>query len=207
MKKLLLIPVFFLFLGCERYDMFTHPQHKFNGIWNIKSIRFNIVSCTNCNTQDSASIRLINTDTVALSAFRLNRIQNGRIILNQDIATTPFSRLFKIDRNGFNSTRWEIETYQMSTFYDGTTNGKLDCWVNYYPTGDKTGYIEVKDLQKIGNRSPAVTKWGYIVEGGTGVAPADLLTLTSPPVTTDLLIENRLFEKMITYKLIIEFMR
>jgi len=207
MKKLFLILISSLFWGCEKFELMTDPYHKFNGMWQIKSIRFNIINCINCNTNDSTSLKLLNVDTVALSAFKFNGTQNGMIKLSQDISKTPFSRIFVVNNNAVNSTKWEFETYEMSTFYDQTTTGKKDCWVNFYPNSSETGYVEITDLKQIGTRPPMSTKWLYKLEGGVGVSPADFLTLSSPPVTTDLLLENRMVEKVITYKLIIEFIR
>ena len=63
MKKLFLILLIApLFRGCEKYEMMTDPYHKINGKWFLKSIKFNVISCQNCNTNDSASIKLVNDE-------------------------------------------------------------------------------------------------------------------------------------------------
>ena len=204
MKKLILLLFVPLFWGCQKYESPTYTPLALNGgQWMLTDYEIKLISCQGCNTSnDLSKITVIKTDTVGLQSFKFKELSNNTITLTQDFLLTPYSRLFILNRNGVNSTKWEFETNELSTFFDGN-RGTKNCWVDFLSNTK----MEVSDVKQISNRTIAYTPWTYWTEKKLGTQPRDLLFLLSPPVTTDVLIGNRSTDKLITYRLQLVFMR
>jgi hypothetical protein len=161
------------------------------------------VSCQGCDkASDISKIEVIKTDSVGLQSFRFKQQTDTTLTLTQDFSKTPLSRLFILDRDGVNSTKWEFETYELSTFFNGN-QGTKNCWVSFN-SGTR---ITVHDIKQFDQRPIGYTSWTYYTEKKLGVTPKEVLILTSPNVTTDVLLSNRSTDKLLTYKLQLVFMR
>lgn len=204
MRKLISILVVFTLFGCEKYELETYAPLTLNGgQWFLSEYEIKLVSCQGCdNASDISRIKVIETDSVGLQSFRFKQQTDTTLTLTQDFSKTPLSRLFILDRDGVKSTKWEFETYELSTFFNGN-RGTKNCWVSY----NSDTRMTINDLKQIGGRPVVYTSWTYYTEKKQGVQPKELLILLSPAVTTDVLIGNRATDKLITYKLQLVFMR
>jgi hypothetical protein len=204
MRKLISILVVFTLFGCEKYELETYAPLILNGgQWMLSDYEIKIISCQGCNdARDLDKIEVVKTDSVGLQSFKFKQVTDSTITLTQDFTKTPLSRLFILDRNGIKSTKWEFETYELSTFFNGN-RGIKNCWVSY----NSDTRMTINDMKQIGDRPVVSTSWTYYTEKKQGVRPRELLILLSPAVTTDVLIGNRATDKLITYKLQLVFMR
>lgn len=204
MRFIICLLIVVLFAGCEKYELPTYTPLTLNGgQWMLADYEIKVVSCQGCNTaNDVSKISVVKTDTVGLQSFRFKELSNNTVTLTQDFSTTSHSRLFILNRDGINSTKWEFETYELSTYFEGN-RGIKNCWVKFLSDTK----MEVSDIKQIGNRSLMPTTWTYYTDKKLGTQPRDLLFLLSPPVTTDVLIGNRATDKLITYRLQLVFMR
>lgn len=204
MKRIICLMIVVFLMGCEKYDLPTYTPLTLNGgQWMLTDYEIKVVSCQGCNTaNDVSKMSVVKTDTVGLQSFRFKELNDNTITLTQDFSKTPYSRLFILDRAGISSTKWEFETYELSTFFDGN-RGTKNCWVKFLSDTK----MEVSDIKQIANRTLSHTTWTYYTDKKLGAQPKDLLFLLSPPVTTDVLIGNRATDKLITYRLQLIFMR
>jgi hypothetical protein len=204
MRSIICLLIVVFLTGCEKYELPTYAPLTLNGgQWMLTDYEIKVVSCQGCNTaNDVSKISVVKTDTVGLQSFRFKELSNNTVTLTQDFSTTSHSRLFILNRNGINSTKWEFETYELSTYFEGNT-GIKNCWVKFLSDTK----MEVSDIKQIGNRSLMPTTWTYYTDKKLGTQPRDLLFLLSSPVTTDVLIGNRATDKLITYRLQLVFMR
>jgi len=204
MKKILVIFIIPFLFGCEKYELESYTPLTLNGgQWFLSDYEIKLVSCQGCDkASDINKIRVFKTDSVALQSFRFKQSTDTTLTLTQDFSNTPLSRLFVLDRNGVKSTKWEFETYELSTFFNGN-EGMKNCWVDF----NSSTRMTIRDIKRYDNRPVTYTSWTYYTEKKLGVTPKEVLILTSPDVTTDVLINGRSTDKLLTYKLQLIFMR
>ena len=204
MKNLLLILITFTLFGCEKYELESYVPLTLNGgQWFLSDYEIKLVSCQGCDkASDISKIEVIKTDSVGLQSFIFKQQTDTTLTLTQDFSKTPLSRIFVLNRNGVNSTKWEFENSQLSTFFNGN-QGTRNCWVTF----NSDTRITIHDVKQFNQRPVAYTSWTYYTDKKLGVTPKEILILTSPNVTTDVLIDNRMTDKLLTYKLQLVFMR
>ena len=204
MRKISLFISLILLFGCEKYGLESYTPLTLNGgQWFLSDYEIKLVSCQGCdNASDIEKMKVIKTDSVGLQSFRFKQNTDTTLILTQDFSKTPLSRLFVLDRNGVKSTKWEFETYELSTFFNGN-RGTKNCWVTF----NSDTRITINDIKQFDQRPSAYTPWTYYTDKKLGVTPKDILILISPNVTTDILLGGRSTDKLLTYKLQLVFMR
>ena len=204
MRKISLFISLILLFGCEKYVLESYTPLTLNGgQWFLSDYEIKLVSCQGCdNASDIEKMKVIKTDSVGLQSFRFKQNTDTTLTLTQDFSKTPLSRLFVLDRNGVKSTKWEFETYELSTFFNGN-RGTKNCWVTF----NSDTRITINDIKQFDQRPPAYTPWTYYTDKKLGVTPKDILILISPNVTTDILLGGRSTDKLLTYKLQLVFMR
>ena len=204
MNKLIFFIISLTLVSCQKYELESYVPLTLNGgQWFLSDYEIKLVSCQGCNNvSDIEKIKIFKTDSVGLQSFKFKQNTDTTLTLTQDFSKTPLSRLFVLDRNGVKSTKWEFENYELSTFFNGNM-GTKNCWVTF----SSNTRILIHDIKQFDQRPSAYTSWTYYTDKKMGVTPKEILILTSPDVTTDVLLSGRSTDKLLTYKLQLVFMR
>jgi len=189
MKKLLiflcLIPLFF---GCEVYDQPSRPQLT-GGKWIFNDYKIVIINSI-------GDVVPIENDTICINSFNMQTQINGDIIMKQYYGdTSPEKRFVK------NRTTWEFDNSGY-TLYCGENYNRMARLDVTFPKYMRREYTEME----ISGLSGDKTNYTFFTDA-IGVNYPRKLTLTSPNITTDLLLSEARRELAVTIRIVLIFTR
>lgn len=190
MKKLLLIPIFLLFWGCEKIEFVSEPSIA--GRWYFTDyyvVKINSV----------APIDIIKNDTICINAFNDQNFVSGNVLMRQNYQLTSPDRRFVI------GDVWEFDGAPKATSYD--------LYVTNNTVGDQIKadfprpYLarEYSDLYVKNLNDGVYTSYTFSTDAMGSLAKK--LTLTSTPIITDLYLSNGRRDKAVTVAVILKFTR
>lgn len=193
----LLLGIVFVLVSCEVYEEPTNPaEYMSGGKWVFYDYEVAIVSAV-------STASYIKTDTVCVDSFNDVDFHGSSITMKQRYYLTPKDRRFIIGQ-----TIWEFDGYDMyCEFVDdnGTFSPAHEPFCVSY-----TSFLLKDDTQmKITNYDNGdVTYYTYDTNNnGFGVAPPSKMTLISTPVVTNLYSDANSYDKAVTVRYILKFMR
>ncbi len=92
MKKLFLILISSLFLGCEKFELPSEPSVA--GKWYFDDYRITVVRSINGETRLEDNITVIKTDTICINNFGQQSFVSGNILMKQNYNLTSVDRRF-----------------------------------------------------------------------------------------------------------------
>lgn len=191
MKNLLILFTLLTLLSCEMYELESDPRLT-GGIWIFSDYEILV-------TSSIGDVEVIKSDTVCINSFNNQSVVSGDILMSQIYEQTAKDRRFIIGQ-----TMWEFDN---SNYYlycdfnnrDGSLSPSHDpFWVNIDSYSNK---LRVDDTENGGS-----TTWTYQVNG-SGAFPPTVMKLLSPPIVTDLYISNGMWDKAVTVRVLLTFMR
>ena len=191
MRNLSLLFILTLFLGCEKYELVSEPNLT-GGKWTLSDYRITLISAI-------SGVTMVENDTICINNFALMSYgSNGEIILSQDYNSTSIDRRFIVGK-----TQWEFDDNNRSLYcdFDDTgypTHNPLQVTFDCYLCDEYTSL----DVLNNGGR----TNWTFDTESETMMYPRKL-TLLSPKITTDLLLEDGSRDKAVTVQVKLTFLR
>jgi hypothetical protein len=198
MKKImLLLGIMFVMVSCEIYEEPTNPaEYMSGGKWVFYDYEIAIVGAISTATY-------IKTDTICVDSFNDVDFGTSIVSMKQRYGLTPRDRRFIIGQ-----TMWEFDGYHMYCDFIND-NGTLHpihqpYWVDY------TSFLLKDDSQMtITNYDNGdVTRYTYDTNNnGFGTAPPSKMTLISTPVVTNLYSDANSYDKAVTVRYILKFMR
>ena len=191
MKKIIYLIGIITLFGCEKYEEISEPNLT-GGKWVLSDYKLTLITAI-------SGVTMVENDTICVNNFALMSYgSNGEIILSQDYNSTSIDRRFIVGK-----TQWEFDDNNYSLYCDFDDTGSPTH--NPLPV-DYECYLcdEYTDLDVKNGKSR--TNWTFDTESETMMYPRKL-TLLSPKIITDLLLEDGSFDKAVTVQVKLTFLR
>jgi hypothetical protein len=198
MKTMIIFFISLLALAsCEIYeDEPTNPAEYMSGRWVFYDYDIVIIGSVSTATY-------IKNDTVCIDAYNRAYFDKYDVTLKQAFGQTAKDRRFVIGQ-----TVWEFDGYHLYVDF-ATLNGTLrPTHEPYWVSWDRFLLPDNSTMKVTNYDSGDVTN--YTIEtnnGGLGVTPPNKMTLLSPNIITNLYSEKGSYDKAVTLRIILKFMR
>jgi hypothetical protein len=195
MKKLLFLLLTLILFGCEMYDEPSYPGiYMGGGKWTLTDYYVVIVSAVSPITILKSDI--VENDTVCVNSFgELVETSTG-VIMKQDYKSTSLSRRFIKGK-----TQWEFDGPQLYCEWMNTNGGMIPAHV---PFG--VNYISGNTRMQIED-SPTASIYTFTTRPDFGVTPRSVLIMESTNIVASYYSSGRSYDKAVTFRVVLTFMR
>lgn len=190
--------ILFLFWGCEKYELISPPTIT-GGKWVFYDYEIVPISWI-------SPYQIIKSDTVCINSWNNQSFISGNIVMRQNYNTTAKDRRFVKGK-----TIWEFDGTVKSTFHYLTTDF-INFGGTFQPSHNpfEVEIHQMKEKLSVYNTENGGMTW-YTYEfneiNSNGVMPLNKMILLSEPIITDLYLSNGTWDKAITVRVLLKFMR
>ncbi len=195
MKKLFLLIIAPLMVGCETYDTISEP-HLTGGKWTF--VDYEIIPISSIS-----SVSIIESDTVCVNSFTTQNILSNQIYMSQNYNNTSIDRRFIKSE-----TMWEFDDSNRSLYCE-FTNQMGGLQPSHEPLNVRFPNYMMNEYDKIeifNNLIGSNTTYTFETNSVGANYPTKLKML-SPEIVTDIYTSNGMRDKAVTVRILLTFMR